>query len=63
VCEDRIHALFLFLNMLELVQQQYIGILIGEGRNNFIVEWNDNRQEEVVGIFPGDEEPYVDQFK
>ncbi|MEI7734286.1 MAG: segregation/condensation protein A [Ferruginibacter sp.] len=63
VCEDRIHALFLFLNMLELVQQQYIGILIGEGKNNFIVEWNDSRQEEVVAIFPGDEEPYVDQFK
>lgn len=63
VCEDRIHALFLFLNMLELVQQQYIGILIGEGKNNFIVEWNDTRQEEVVAIFPGDEEPYVDQFK
>jgi segregation and condensation protein A len=63
VCEDRIHALFLFLNMLELVQQQYIGILIGEGRNNFIVEWNDNRQDEVAGLFPGDEEPYVDQFK
>jgi segregation and condensation protein A len=63
VCEDKIHALFLFLNMLELVQQQYIGILIGEGRNNFILEWNENRQEEVVGLFPGDEEPYVDQFK
>jgi segregation and condensation protein A len=49
--------------MLELVQQQYIGILIGEGRNNFIVEWNDTRQEEAVGLFPGDEEPYIDQFK
>jgi segregation and condensation protein A len=63
VCEDRIHALFLFLNMLEMIQQRYIGILIGEGRNNFIVEWNENREEDVVGIFPGDEEPYVDQFK
>jgi segregation and condensation protein A len=63
VCEDRIHALFLFLNMLEMVQQRYIGILIGEGRNNFIVEWNESREEDVVGIFPGDEEPYVDQFK
>lgn len=63
VCEDKIHALFLFLNMLELVQQQYIGILIGEGRNNFIVEWNENRQEEAAGLFPGDEAPYIDQFK
>ena len=45
VCENRIHAIFLFLSMLELVQQQYFHILIGEGRNNFIVEWNDDRVE------------------
>lgn len=43
VCNDRIHAIFLFLNMLELVQQKYMSILIGEGRNNFIVEYNENR--------------------
>ncbi len=46
VCEDRIHAIFIFLNMLELVQQKYLHILIGEGRNNFIIEYNDNREEE-----------------
>ena len=46
VCENRIHAIFLFLNMLELVQGKYFTILIGEGINNFIVEYNDNRQEE-----------------
>jgi segregation and condensation protein A len=45
-CENRIHAIFLFLNMLELVQQKYMSILIGEGRNNFIVEFNENREEE-----------------
>lgn len=45
-CENRIHAIFLFLSMLELVQQKYFNILIGEGRNNFIVEWNDDRKEE-----------------
>jgi segregation and condensation protein A len=38
VCEDRIHAIFLFLTVLELVQQGYMTILIGEGRNNFIIE-------------------------
>jgi segregation and condensation protein A len=43
VCNDRIHAIFLFLNMLELVQQKYMSILIGEGRNNFIVEYNEHR--------------------
>lgn len=47
VCEDRIHAIFVFLNMLELVQQKYLQIIIGEGRNNFIIEYNENREEEV----------------
>ncbi len=56
VCDNRIHAIFLFLNMLELIQAKYIGILIGEGRNNFILEWNENREEEVVGLLP-DENP------
>lgn len=47
-CENRIHAIFLFLSMLELIQQKYMLILMGEGRNNFIVEWNQNREEEIV---------------
>jgi segregation and condensation protein A len=47
VCENRIHAIFLFLNMLELVQQQFMFILIGEGRNNFIIEYNENREEQA----------------
>jgi segregation and condensation protein A len=47
VAENRIHAIFLFLNMLELVQQKYLHILIGEGRNNFIIEFNDEREEEI----------------
>ena len=47
VCEDRIHAIFMFLNMLELVQQKYMRIITGEGRNNFIVEFNEDREEEV----------------
>ena len=46
LCKDRIHALFLFLSLLELSQQRYMTLLIGEGRNNFIVEWNENREEE-----------------
>lgn len=45
--QDRIHAIFLFLSLLELSQQRYMTILTGEGRNNFIVEWNENREEEV----------------
>lgn len=43
-CENRIHAIFNFLAMLELIQQKYLSILIGEGRNNFIIEWTDNQE-------------------
>jgi segregation and condensation protein A len=39
-CENKIHAIFLFLSILELVQQNYFTILVGEGRNNLLVEWN-----------------------
>ncbi|MDR3716271.1 MAG: segregation/condensation protein A [Puia sp.] len=45
-CQNRIHAIFLFLSMLELAQMKYLNIMIGEGRNNFIVEFNENRGEE-----------------
>jgi segregation and condensation protein A len=46
ICESRLHAIFLFLSMLELVQQNYMNILIGEGRNNFIVEFNTERPDD-----------------
>lgn len=39
--ENRVHAIFLFLSMLELVQQRFLRLLIGDGRNNFIVEYNE----------------------
>lgn len=42
--ENRVHAIFLFLSMLELVQGRFIRILIGEGRNNFIVEYNESEE-------------------
>ena len=48
VCEDRIHALFLFLSLLELSQMRFMTLQVGEGKNNFIVEWNDNRDEELA---------------
>jgi segregation and condensation protein A len=34
-CESKIHAVFIFLGMLELIQMQIISIIIGEGKNNF----------------------------
>ncbi len=59
VCIDRVHALFLFLSLLELIQLKYMTITVGEGKNNFLLEWNENREEEVA--FDMDNmEPYVD---
>lgn len=55
VCENRIHAIFLFLSLLELVQQRFMSLLTGEGRNNFIIEWNENRDEDIQGLLPGEE--------
>ena len=43
ICENRIHAIFLFLSMLELIQLRYMNIMVGEGMNNFILEFNENR--------------------
>ena len=45
-CENRIHAIFLFLSLLELVQQRYMSIMVGEGKNNFILEFNEDRKED-----------------
>lgn len=42
--DNKIHAIFIFLNMLELIQQKYLQILVGEGRNNFILEYNEVRE-------------------
>jgi segregation and condensation protein A len=56
VCENRIHAIFLFLSLLELAQQQYMRILAGEGKNNFIIEWNEDRPETediIIEVDPG----------
>ncbi|MFT3679951.1 MAG: segregation/condensation protein A [Ferruginibacter sp.] len=53
-CENRIHAIFLFLSLLELVQLRYMSLITGEGRNNFIIEFNENRDEEEV-ILPQSE--------
>lgn len=56
VCNDRIHAIFLFLSLLELIQQKYMTIMVGEGRNNFIIEHNENREEDPPFVLPGDPE-------
>ena len=48
ICQDRMHALFLFLSLLELSQQRFLLIVTGEGKNNFIVEYNENREEDTA---------------
>ena len=39
--ENRVHAIFLFLSLLELIQQKFLKIIVGEGMNNFIIEYNE----------------------
>jgi segregation and condensation protein A len=53
--ENRIQAIFTFLALLELIQQKQFNILMGNGRNNFIIEWNphkDDVYEEDNGTTP-----------
>jgi segregation and condensation protein A len=47
-CENRIHAIFIFLSMLELVQMNYLSIIMGEGRNNFLVQFNEQREDDPL---------------
>jgi segregation and condensation protein A len=49
-CQDRIHAIFFFLSLLELIQQKFLKIMTGEGRNNFIIEYNENWEAEAEYI-------------
>ena len=67
ICQDRVHALFLFLSILELAQQKYMKLMVGEGRNNFIIEWNENREEDLepghVDNFDSYETPNLESFK
>lgn len=47
--ENRIHAIFVFLSVLELIQEQQVKILIGEGYNNFWLEKTEpNEQKDMV---------------
>ncbi|MCZ2393857.1 MAG: chromosome segregation protein ScpA, partial [Chitinophagales bacterium] len=39
-CKTKIHAVFIFLSILELIQQQYFTIQIREGFNNILLSKN-----------------------
>jgi segregation and condensation protein A len=67
ICHERVHALFLFLSILELAQQKYLKLMVGEGRNNFIIEWNENREDDLepghIDNFDSYETPNLESFK
>mgnify|MGYP000954249103 FL=1 len=48
VAENRVHAIFLFLSVLELVQQNYMKLISGEGKNNFILEYVEPEDRDVA---------------
>ncbi len=67
VCKDRVQALFFFLSILELAQQKYMKLMVGEGRNNFIIEWNENREDDIepghIDAFDSYETHNLEAFK
>jgi segregation and condensation protein A len=50
-CAERLQAIFTFLSLLELIQAKYLSIIVGEGKNNFLIEWNENREEDIQFSF------------
>ena len=62
ICQDRVHALFLFLSILELSQQKYMKLMVGEGRNNFIIEWNENREDDLEPGYIEQTDSYETKF-
>ncbi|MEY2829909.1 MAG: hypothetical protein RIQ33_1767 [Bacteroidota bacterium] len=51
ICQDRIHAVFLFLAMLELVQLRILTLKMGVGFNSFYLAPNENYIAEGGGLF------------
>ncbi len=49
-CENRVHAIFNFLAMLEMIQLRYFDIALGEGRNNFYLTLNEDYKDKLKEI-------------
>ena len=45
--------------VLHLIQQKFLAIMVGEGRNNFLIEWVAD-QESTEVIAPDGEQPATD---
>ncbi len=54
VCENRLHAIFNFLAMLEMIQLKYFTIALGEGRNNFYLTINEEARDKLLEISVSD---------
>jgi segregation and condensation protein A len=48
--ENRIHAIFTFLSMLELIQEQILTIVVGEGYNNFWIRTKTDEERITIEI-------------
>jgi segregation and condensation protein A len=48
--ENRIHAIFTFLSMLELIQEQLLTIVVGEGYNNFWIRTKTDEERMTVDV-------------
>ncbi len=45
VCESRVHAIYMFLSILELVQEKLLQIVVGDGFNNFWIDASETAPE------------------
>ncbi|MEO6915956.1 MAG: segregation/condensation protein A [Chitinophagaceae bacterium] len=48
--ENRLQAIFMFLSLLELIQMNFLSISTGEGRNNFLLEFNPERDNDPLTL-------------
>ncbi len=56
VAENRVHAIFLFLSILEMIQLNYLKIMVGQGKNNFILEYVEPEERDVDRVLRDDDE-------
>ncbi|MBK7098832.1 MAG: segregation/condensation protein A [Sphingobacteriales bacterium] len=55
LAENRVHAIFLFLSILEVVQLNYLNIMVGQGENNFILEYVEPEERDRERILKDDD--------
>ncbi|MBS1593874.1 MAG: segregation/condensation protein A [Bacteroidetes bacterium] len=53
--ENRVHAIFTFLAMLELIQEQVLTIIVGDGYNNFWIRSKTDEERNPTPVDHGDQ--------